>query len=274
MMPTANEPGRSRHRSPNYPALSLSEAIDRVRLLYDADKRAGAPVEAALRHLGFSGKNGRALVVLSALKKFGLIEDTNGRITPTQLAVTLLAYPEGDPRRSEALRSAALSPYIYRSLVERYGESGLPSDPTLHAELEVDFSFNPSAIPDFIKGFRETLSTAGIVVGGSDKGDEVETGALRHNAEQTTERLPWAAQNVNHGTSEPANAQPLLFSEARTSQLHFRISQNAEATVQFQGEITQQAVNKLIALLEITKDVFPAAHGPENSTGKSAIGDE
>jgi hypothetical protein len=37
---------------------------------YDADKRAGAPIDAALKHMGFSTKHGQALAVLSALKKF------------------------------------------------------------------------------------------------------------------------------------------------------------------------------------------------------------
>ena len=71
---------KARHRSPNYPAIGLRAAIEKVRLLYDADKRAGAPVDAALRHMGFSTKHGQALAVLSAVKKYGLVEESSGRI--------------------------------------------------------------------------------------------------------------------------------------------------------------------------------------------------
>jgi hypothetical protein len=63
---------KSRQRSPNYPAIGLRAAIEKVRLLYDADKKAGAPIDVALSHMGFSKRHGQAMTILSALKKFRL----------------------------------------------------------------------------------------------------------------------------------------------------------------------------------------------------------
>ena len=40
---------KTRHRSPNYPAVNLENAVKRVRELYKADGKAGAPRESAVR---------------------------------------------------------------------------------------------------------------------------------------------------------------------------------------------------------------------------------
>ncbi len=154
---------KARHRSPNYPAIGLRAAIEKVRLLYDADKRAGAPVDAALRHMGFSTKHGQALAVLSAVKKYGLVEESSGRIVPTQRAVDLLNFPDQDARKIRAIRDAALGPEIYRELYEQYKSTGIPSEETLRAELIADKGFNPNAVEDFIRDFKETLIFSGIM---------------------------------------------------------------------------------------------------------------
>jgi hypothetical protein len=152
-----------RQRSPNYPAIGLRGAVEKVKLLFEADRRAGAPVDAALKHMGFSTKHGQALAVLSALKKFGLVEESSGRIVPTSRAVDLLTFPDIDARKIRAVRDAALSPEIYRELYEQYKSTGIPSEETLRAELIADKHFNPNAVEGFIRDFKDTLVFAGIM---------------------------------------------------------------------------------------------------------------
>ncbi len=160
---TTPEIKKFRHRSPNYPAVGLAEAIERAVRFYGVDQKAGAPLEIALRHMGFSGKHGKSMMVLSALKKFGLVDDVAGRIVPTQRTIELVAFKEGDPRRQKAIRDAALSPDIYRKLWEKYAETGLPpQDDTLASELVAYKGFNQTAVADFVKDFRESLNLAGI----------------------------------------------------------------------------------------------------------------
>jgi hypothetical protein len=154
---------RSRQRSPNYPAIGLKAAIEKARLLYEADRKAGAPVDAALKHMGFSKRHGQAMAVLSALKKFDLVEEASGRIVPTQKAINILVFPDQDERKIRAIRECALSPEIYRELFEQYKPSGIPSEETLRAELIADKHFNPSAVEGFIRDFKETLTFAGIM---------------------------------------------------------------------------------------------------------------
>jgi hypothetical protein len=152
----------TRHRSPSYPTVGLQEALERTKKFYGIDGKAGAPTETAVKHIGFASAHGQALSVLSALKKFGLLEDKGGRVVPTQRAVELVNLPEQDPRRLEALRQAALAPAIYRQLIQEYRETGLPSNETLKAELVAYKNFNPNSVDDFIKFFKSTLEFAGL----------------------------------------------------------------------------------------------------------------
>src|SRR5690349_9992358 len=68
---------KSRHRSPAYPAVGLREAVERAKKFYSVDRKAGAPPEIAVKHMGFATAHGQAMSVLAALKKFGLVSDVN-----------------------------------------------------------------------------------------------------------------------------------------------------------------------------------------------------
>jgi hypothetical protein len=154
---------RTKHRSPNYPAVSLPAAINGVQALYDEEGPAGAPLTEAVKHFGFSSPHGSAMVVVSALKKYGLIEDKGSRLAPTLLAKSIIEFPENDERRIQAVRTAALKPAIIRELVEEFqGHGRLPSDGSLRAELITKKNFNPKTVGDFIRDFRETLLYAGL----------------------------------------------------------------------------------------------------------------
>ncbi len=173
--PAASEK-KKRQRSPNYPTVGLREAVDRVKKFIAADGRAGAAAPIAAKHIGFSSAHGQAYSVLAALKKFGLVEDRDGRIIPTQRAVEINSLPENDERRKKSIREAALSPTIYAELIKDYAATGLPHEETLAGELEAYKGFNPNGVKEFLKGFKETLEFAGLsdfsVLGSEVKAEE------------------------------------------------------------------------------------------------------
>src|SRR3989442_6142805 len=66
-------------RSPNFPIVSLKEAIEKVRVLYDKDRRSPMTPSVVLEHLGYARKkSGTAGRVVSALRQFGLLDIENG----------------------------------------------------------------------------------------------------------------------------------------------------------------------------------------------------
>jgi len=154
---------KARHRSPNYPAIGLRSAAEKIAAIYAQDGLAPSLKIAALKHMGFDKAHGEAGRVLSALKSFGLIEETtDDRVKLTQQGIDIVARPEGDELRASALWNAAIGPEIYRELLKQYKDSGLPSDTALKSELLAVKKFNPNAVQDFLRDFRDTLDFAGI----------------------------------------------------------------------------------------------------------------
>lgn len=160
----ADPPKKVRGRSPSYPAISLSTAIERAKVLYQAEKQHAAPIDTVVRHWGYRSFNGPASLSVAALKKFGLIEDQGAgsgrRAGVTDLAVTILSNPDKQARRA-AIQEAALKPAIHRELWDKYGAE-LPSDETLKWELtrEREQRFTETGADEFIPEYRQTLAFA------------------------------------------------------------------------------------------------------------------
>lgn len=145
----------ARVRSPNYPALSLPEAISRVKIIHEAEQHLAAPKDVIAKHLGYNGLNGAALSAVSAIGKYGLIEEAAGdkmRVSP--LAVTIL-YPPSPEERVAAIKEAASKPPLFVEIAKEW--DGLrPSDENLRSYL-IRRNFAVDAIERVIKSYRETM---------------------------------------------------------------------------------------------------------------------
>jgi len=158
----AEEAKKSKTRSPNYPVISLKEAVERVAKLFEADGTAGSTRESAYAHMGYKGEHGKSLGVLSALKKYGLTEEVNGSILLTQDAVDIVIQDGDKDEKEKAIRKCAMQPELYQRLWEEYKGRGLPSDATLKTKLVRDYKFNPRKVDLAISALKETLEYAGI----------------------------------------------------------------------------------------------------------------
>jgi hypothetical protein len=199
----------SRQRSPNYPAVGLPYAVELVGRLIAKDGKAGAPLEAALKQMGFSGAHGTSKAVLSALRKFRLVDDQSGRIVPTTTAIDIVRFPAAHPRRVEAIRAAALSPTIYKEIVDRYSEAGeLPSDASLKPEIETDWDFNPKAVQGFLENFRESLVYAGLLDGNRLLLSEAAAPAAERGESESDQGSPIDASLQSGGFSLSGQTMP------------------------------------------------------------------
>src|SRR5688572_26930584 len=109
----------ARVRSPNYPAMSLPAAIEKIRAVQGLEGKNAAPREVLAKHLGFSGLNGASATMLSALGKYGLLEQAgDGEAKVSPLAMTIL-YPHDATEKREALQKAAFRPALFAKLREK-----------------------------------------------------------------------------------------------------------------------------------------------------------
>ena len=148
---------RSVQRSPNYPAFSLREAIEKAKVIYDQEKRSYTTSDVIAAHLGYNqavgGPGGRAL---SAMRQYGLLDESEGKVRLSDAAYYLIHYPADSQERIQATKAAIRKPALFSELLTEY-KDGLPSDQTLHSTL-LRRGFNPSVIADVIRTFRDTVA--------------------------------------------------------------------------------------------------------------------
>lgn len=149
------EVGMARVRSPNFPVMSLPDAINRIEIIYDKEQTVPADRETLAEHLGYSGLNGASLKQLSALNKYGLLEDAGDkRFRVSKLAMAIM-HPASAQEKADAIREAAEGPALFRQLDEQF-DGQRPSETNLRSWL-LRNSFSKSAVDSVIKAYNETM---------------------------------------------------------------------------------------------------------------------
>jgi len=240
---------KKRHRSPNYPYVGLRQAVARLGKLYEKDGKAGAPPELAAVHIGFGSAHGEAMSVLSALKKFGLLGESDGRLVPTQRALVIVNLPEADPRRKDAIREAVMEPPLYRELIEKHRTTGWPAQDVLASELVTYRNFNPNVSSGLVVDLMDSIEFAGL-----SEGDALESA-------EETEEMPIA--ELEQTTTAPQDLAKKIAKkivDAQEISLPVGISEDGEvifAHVRFDGGIKKNLIANLRGLLEAMEKPLP-----------------
>ena len=109
---------QKRIRSPNYPAISLADAVERLTKLSGEIGTHPAPRDVVLKAMGYSGANGASLTALAALGKYGLLRREGEDFKIAERGLMYL-HPQGD-ERSRAIHDAAVEPKLFAELNEQF----------------------------------------------------------------------------------------------------------------------------------------------------------
>lgn len=142
-------------RSPNYPAISLPEAVELVTKLYEKEGRSPVDPEGAAHALGYNSLSGASRTKLSGMRKFDLVEDTGNGLRVSDLAMAILR-PESPEEKRNALRTAATTPTLFRDLADLPGAS----DSNLVSRLVRQYGFTESGAKLAVASYRKTMSLA------------------------------------------------------------------------------------------------------------------
>jgi hypothetical protein len=148
---------KKKQRSPNYPAIGLSTAIELARKLYDNAKRSLVSEAVAVTAMGYKGLNGTTRGHLSALRKYGLVDDDGGNLKISELAMRILINQPGSPERQAAVVEAAFKPEIFKEIHQSHGDVG---DQVLTPYLILQKQFSQGGAEQFIQAFRDTMALA------------------------------------------------------------------------------------------------------------------
>jgi RNase P/RNase MRP subunit POP5 len=233
-------------RSPNYPVISLPDAIGRVQTVYSKEHTHPSTREVIAKALGYSSLNGASAVVISALNKYGLLEGSREQFRVSMLALDIILHPPGDTERRRAIQSAAFAPTLFSELREQYGYT-LPSDVNLRASL-IKKGFNPKTVDGVIRVYRDTLEFV-------DKEEQ----ASKTNGNDILSFSPSATSLTGSNINEIYSSAtiPLVKEEENGVVLWFRIARDCEVRTEFKGRVTQEAVQKFIKHLELSIEDFP-----------------
>lgn len=244
-------PGKT--RSPNYPAIGLAEAIDRIKAIYAEQQRYPTTRAVLAQQMGYGSLNGASATILSALSKYGLLEGYGDNLRVSELGQDLVLHRKGDPEYTAALRTAAARPAFFQQLREQY-PYGLPSEHSLRAAL-IKRGFNPKAIDGSVRAYRDTLEFVDAEIGDS-------------TVESPEESLPEATMQtqLNSAVNPPPFSPPLSDPNLRSFMLPLSIS-GEFATLQVPFPLTEAAWDQMLAMLTAMRPalVAPAAVPPGES---------
>lgn len=166
---------KRKHRSPNYPVMSLRKAVERVEALAKQYRRHLIPIGLVQTQLGYKSHSSAGNQSVAALKAYGLL-DVEGDGDNRQVRLSELGYRValGHAERAQLLKKAALSPALHAEIWEKYKADGLPDGQVIRHYLVFDRNFNTDSVDSFIANFRDSLVFAGLIQGDIilDDGDD------------------------------------------------------------------------------------------------------
>lgn len=238
----------ARVRSPNYPGISLPEAIGRIGNIHAKEQHLPASREVLAKHMGYNGINGASLKVLSALSKYGLLEEVNGdKMRVSSLAMSIL-YPANEAEKARSILDAAFRPPLFAEMREEWGGAS-PSDANMRSYL-VRRNFATDAIDRVIESYRGTM-------------DLVSRSATEFNPPpeaahvSAPEAPPPSVRNTPAHAHLPAQVMPMALTENT-----LRVSMSDSGLEVHAGLVDVQGVDRLIKILEANKLLLPAAKEP------------
>jgi len=246
-----------RTRSPAYPFISLPKALERAKVFYEVEKRHPAPFAVSVSHWDFKPKSSGGFQTVAALKQYGLMQDVGGgkdrkvQLTDPALRI-LLDQREESPDRNRAIKTAALKPKIHAEIWGKWG-ADLPSDGTLQTYLTLEKKFNDDSAGELIKIYKDTIRFAKLdesdkISGGDEDIEDTET-------EPGGRQMRTEEQIFTKRTKPPFPPQL-----GETERFRVPLKGGRVARLLFTGALpTQSDIDKLIALLELSKDSFPKA---------------
>jgi hypothetical protein len=237
---------KGRERSPNYPALLLSEAIALAEALWKKEKRTPVPPEVAVRAWDYKGLSGAARSTLGGMRQYGLVEDTQHGVRLSQTAMEILHQPAGSAERANAIASAAMTPKLFRELAGTHAEA---SDDAIRAHLLTRRNFTDDAARRFVRSFREAVKLANPAPSGYSSSEMTPTEIEQPDALDGSEML----RNLGQ-----------VFKKPKVTLFSWPLGTGQIAEVRFIGEdVKPDQIELLKDYLNVAKRAVSAGMTPE-----------
>lgn len=248
----------SSNRSPRYPYVGLEEAIEMASKIFDKEGRAPVTKNVVAQHIGYKGLNGSSLKAISALRKYGLVDDVDDALKISQDAIVILAN-KANPNsqdRIEALKRAAFRVELFADLHDKLGPN--PSESNLSSHLMVaGFSKEGS-----VKAARSYLATMGLVAGLSggykDADDDEPVSGQPTSPHRTAVSDVEAPVTSAQPNSKPQGKPdvPTMLNDGERELTTGLLSKGAGFRLFVHGKIGPKELDRLIQKLQLDRDIL------------------
>jgi hypothetical protein len=239
-------------RSPNYPGISLPDAIERIRKIHSKAHTHKVDAETMAKAVGYGGLNGAALTVLSALKKYELLEEIGKELRVSNTAMIIIADPVESEDRRNAIQFAAFSPVLFSEVRKQFPDS-IPGDEIIRSFL-LKKSFSASSVDIAIRAFRESMKLVTDEGWGyNDSSNQLDADMMLKELEQQS-KFPVGAQMTGRATSSSSvkgNPASALLEEVGV----YPVAKNCMVRLLATVPLTETAVKTLIKHLQMGIDV-------------------
>lgn len=248
-------------RSPNYPGCSLQKAVEYARKIYDENHLHKAPREVVAKAMGYGSLNGGSLTAISALKKYGLVDEDDGGVRVTQDALTVIAESASSPDRARTLVRLAVKPELFAELQASF-PGRVPSEEILRSWL-LRKGFLQSTVDLPIRAYRETMDLVeaqkAIYTSDTDEAADVGSIASRQNGNHVELEAVESSARLSAAVvgSAPTSAPSMLSTaQGEREWLRGALSKQAGYRLIVSGDLGAREIGKLIKLLEAQKAVL------------------
>lgn len=240
---------KARHRSPNFPALSLEKAVDRAKELYDSFKLNSIPERAVHEKWRYAAFGSQGLLCVAALKAYGLIIiEGSGKQRKIAISETGRRIILNAADREGLLKEAALLPPISKEIWEHFDGFLPKKDEDLRSYLVVEKRFNEQSVARFISDFRDTIAFT-----------KLDSGSIS----ETEGQLPPMGEGLNTPQVKVQPLTPVTPSQVAPQFLDFIIPRKGQrlAILRLEFPVTKEDVEQITAWLDLMKNTLEDDRG-------------
>lgn len=230
-------------RSPNYPNIPLSVALEAVRPAFKKENRNKMSRSVLAGHLGYTSLNGRALGKLGAIRAYGLIEGSGEELRISDDAIMALNAPDGSPDRQTALARMASKPTLFQELRKDFPDD-LPSIENVRYSL-VKRGFTDTAAGKAAQSF---LSSMKLAAGVTDDYNPAESDDDAEDDAPPRRPPPPPLQNRNENRIDVMEGERELTTGMLAKGASFRLIVT--------GKVGVKEIDRLIKKLELDKEIL------------------
>ncbi len=247
------EQANIKDRSPNYPAIGLSMALDAVRKLHKEDGTAPVPQETLAKFAGHGKMSGPARSKIAAIRQYGLIDSAGaGKVCVSDRALPLFFHQPSDREYQQTLKDLALAPPLFAQLFAPYAQG---SEATIRLHLVRERKFSEEGAKRLARIFKDTIAFAKL---GTTSYNSPESEADHEAAKEPSatgslspglQAIPRGA--VRDGFEGRGGALPTI--DASVTSLDFLLG-GVATKLSFARKPTGRTIQRLIAYLQLLKE--------------------